>query len=254
VRNYSGNGVTTSKTHHIILRDLIADHSGRYGFYPVESEDILIDNCVATGISDAGIYVGQSRRAIVQHCVVFKNVAGIEIENTVDSQVLYNEAYGNTAGLLAFVLPNNPSKIGQNCLMRYNNVHDNNLNNWGEPGAIVTKVPAGIGIAIMAADGTVVQENLITGNRSVGVAVIGLDLLVSDPNGIDVDPNPDATVLRSNNYMGNGKDPDKALKDNGFMTGGDILWDGKGKGSCLDEPQGDNLAKVGAAGAIPGCK
>lgn len=253
VRNYSGNGVTTSKTHHITLRDIIADNSGRYGVYPVESEDIIIDKCVATGISDAGIYVGQSRRATVTNCRVYKNVAGIEIENTVDALVENNEAYDNTAGLLAFVLPNNPSKVGQNCTMRNNNVHDNNRANWGDPTAIVSKVPAGIGFAVMAADGTVIENNQITGNRSVGVAIIGLAQLISDPTGIDVEPDPDRTMLRKNTYSGNGKDPDPGLGGAGFK-GGDILWDGHGKDNCIDEPQGDDLAKAGVAGALPACK
>ena len=31
--------------------------NGAYGFYPVESEDVLIDGCVAIGASDAGIYL-----------------------------------------------------------------------------------------------------------------------------------------------------------------------------------------------------
>ena len=35
--------------------------NGAYGLYPVESENILIDDCVAIGASDAGIYVGQSK-------------------------------------------------------------------------------------------------------------------------------------------------------------------------------------------------
>ena len=34
--------------------------NGAYGFYPVESEDVLIDGCIAIGASDAGIYVGLS--------------------------------------------------------------------------------------------------------------------------------------------------------------------------------------------------
>ena len=254
VRNYSGNGVTTSKTRNIVLRDIIADNSGRYGVYPVESEDILVENCVATGISDAGIYVGQSRRAVVRGCRVHGNVAGIEIENTVDALVEDNEAWDNTSGLLAFVLPNNPSKVGQNCTMRNNNVHDNNRVNWGDPTAVVSKIPAGIGVAVMAADGTVVENNRITGNRSVGVAIIGLAQLLPDPTGIDVEPDPDGTVLRKNTYQGNGKDPDPGLKGAGFSSGGDILWDGHGKLNCIDEPQGDDLAKVGVAGALPGCK
>ena len=43
--------------------------NGAYGFYPVESEDVLIDGCVAIGASDAGIYVGQSKNIIVRNSV-----------------------------------------------------------------------------------------------------------------------------------------------------------------------------------------
>ena len=39
--------------------------NGAYGFYPVESRDVLIDACVAIGASDAGIYVGQSRNCLL---------------------------------------------------------------------------------------------------------------------------------------------------------------------------------------------
>ena len=43
--------------------------NGAYGFYPVESKDVLIDGCVAIGASDAGIYVGQSQNIIVKNSI-----------------------------------------------------------------------------------------------------------------------------------------------------------------------------------------
>jgi parallel beta-helix repeat protein len=253
IRNYSGSGVTTGKTHHVLLRDLLTDHAGRYGLAPVESEDIVIDSCLAAGFSDAGIAVSASRRVTVQGNLLYGNVAGIKIENTVDALVQGNEAFDNTAGLLAYVLPHRPSPLGQNCVVRGNSFHDNNRKNGADPTASIAKLPAGVGVLVMAADGTVVQSNQLTGNRSVGVAMLGLAQLLGDPTGLDVDPEPDGTILRNNNYFGNGKDPDPALKAAGFPLGGDILWDSKGKGNCLDEPQGDTLAKVGNAGALPVC-
>ncbi len=48
--------------------------NGAYGFYPVESEDVLIDGCVAIGASDAGIYVGQSKNIIVRNSIAQYNV------------------------------------------------------------------------------------------------------------------------------------------------------------------------------------
>src|SRR5262249_53383420 len=35
--------------------------NGAYGLYPVQCKNVLIDECVAIGASDAGIYVGQSQ-------------------------------------------------------------------------------------------------------------------------------------------------------------------------------------------------
>ena len=74
--------------------------NGAYGFYPVESEDVLIDGCVAIGASDAGIYVGQSKNIIVRNSIAQYNVAGIEIENSYYADVYNNLASHNTGGIL----------------------------------------------------------------------------------------------------------------------------------------------------------
>ena len=42
--------------------------NGAYGIYPVECQNVLIENCVSIGASDAGIYVGQSQDVIVRGC------------------------------------------------------------------------------------------------------------------------------------------------------------------------------------------
>ena len=52
--------------------------NGAYGLYPVESIGVLIDECVAIGASDAGVYVGQSEQIIVRNTRAEFNVAGIE--------------------------------------------------------------------------------------------------------------------------------------------------------------------------------
>ncbi len=245
LRNYSGNGVVAIKTHHVTMRDLLIDNTGRYGLYPVESEDILIEGCSATNMNDSGLYVGQSRRAVVRKNKVFGNVTGIEIENTVDALVEHNEVTNNSAGILSFVLPNNPSKIARNCVIQNNRVIANNHRNFGDPTAIVSLVPAGTGIAVMGADQTVITQNEISGNHSVGIGVVNVGLLIRDPSGIDVEPNSDGTEIRNNSYKDNGNMPDKALKENGFPLGGDILWDGTGKGNCHDEPQESELRFIG---------
>jgi cytochrome c peroxidase len=255
VRNYSGNGVTTTKARDIVMRDLITDNTGLYGVYPVESENILVERCTATRIRDAGIYVGQSKNAIVRDNHVYGNVAGIEIENTVTALVENNDVHDNTVGLLVFVLPNNPSKVGADCTLRNNKTYKNNTPNFGDPTATVSKLPYGIGVFVMGADNTLVENNEIRGNDSVGAAIVGVEGLVGGPGMLDIEPNSDGTVFRNNSFADNGKKPDKRYLDFQMgLMGGDFVWDGTGKGNCISEPQDNELRKEALAAALPRCK
>jgi parallel beta-helix repeat protein len=249
VRSYAGNGITTQKTHDVTFRDIITDGAGKYGLYPVESENILIENCVATNIADAGIYVGQSRHAVVRGCVAHANVAGIEIENTVDATVDGNEAYDNAGGILVFLLPGGASKMASDCTVSNNYVHDNNHVNFGDPTSTVSKVPPGFGMLVMAADNTKVTGNRIIGNGSSGITITSLAALFPNPAMLDVEPNSDGTQLLNNTYQNNGNSPSKAYLDLvgplGITKGADILFEGTGKNNCQDEAQIDNLVTQG---------
>ena len=68
----------------------------------MQCDNVLIENCTAIGASDAGIYVGQSNRIIVRNSIAHQNVAGIEIENSLNADVFDNVATGNTGGILVF--------------------------------------------------------------------------------------------------------------------------------------------------------
>ena len=124
--------------------------NGAYGFYPVESQDVLIDGCVAIGASDAGIYVGQSKNIIVRNSVAQYNVAGIEIENSYYADVYNNLASHNTGGILIFDLPDLPQQGGHHIRVFDNKSIDNDTDNFAPEGNIVGEVPRGTGIIIMA--------------------------------------------------------------------------------------------------------
>ena len=49
--------------------------NGSYALYPVKSKNVLVDNCIAIGASDAGIYVGQSENILVRNSEAYHNVA-----------------------------------------------------------------------------------------------------------------------------------------------------------------------------------
>ena len=87
--------------------------NGAYGLYPVNCEKILIDNCIAIGASDAGIYVGQSKYITVRNSEAYNNVAGIEIENSYYADVYDNYVHDNAGGILVFDLPDLIMKSGK---------------------------------------------------------------------------------------------------------------------------------------------
>ncbi len=235
VRDYVGNGIQVQNARGPVFRDLLIDHTGLYGVYPVSCTGVTVERVTATRIADAAIYVGQSRDIVVRDSVAYENVTGIEIENSVNAVVENNHVYNNTGGILVFVLPNNPSKIGRNCRVINNRVIDNNLPNFGNPNSIVGKVPPGGGILVMAADDTEVTGNEIRGNNSYGVAVTSLESIFPKGTVFDVGPLPERNRIHNNTYGENGREPSESIKKAG-LTGADLLWDLSGWSNTWQEP------------------
>jgi parallel beta-helix repeat protein len=165
-----------------------ATHGG-YGIYPVQSKNILIENCVANGASDTGIYVGQSDTIVVRDNEVAENVAGIEIENSFNADVTGNNSHNNTVGFLAFDLPDLPQVGGHNIRVYGNQFVNNNTPNFAASGTVAL-VPAGTGGAVMANSKVEVFNNTFTGNATAGFAVISCFT--------GIDPSPTGQCAPSN--------------------------------------------------------
>jgi len=235
VRHYKGNGITTQQVDGATLSDLIIDDTGLYGVYPIQSRNVSITHCSVTRIKDAGIYVGESERAVVAYNEVFGNVAGIEIENTNDADVHDNVAYDNTAGILVFVLPGKVLKEAKRNRVHHNWVLHNNTPNFGDPESIVGALPYGIGILVMGADDTVVENNWVRGNHSSGIGLIRLapEESAKDP---ELEPLPDGTRVLFNYAVGNGAKPHPEIVKN-YGGGLDFAWDGSGRDNCVSLPE-----------------
>ena len=96
IENTAGNAIKVLGSKNGTFRDVRPEWTGpakstngAYGLYPVQCENVLMDSCVAIGASDSGIYVGQSKQVIVRNCRAERNVAGIEIENTINADVRF---------------------------------------------------------------------------------------------------------------------------------------------------------------------
>jgi parallel beta-helix repeat protein len=235
VHGYTSNGITVHGATGVVFRDLQVEDTGLYGVYPVECKDVLVERVLVTGARDAAIYVGQSRDIVVRGNEVRGNVTGIEIENSSNAVVEDNFAHDNTGGILVFLLPNNPSKVGENTRVARNRVVGNNHRNFGDPGSIVSQVPVGAGVFVMAADRTEIVDNEIAGNDSFGIAVVSLAQAFPKGTVFDVGPIPEGNLVRGNRFAANGRNPAPAVK---AITGRgvDILWDGSGADNVFAQP------------------
>jgi parallel beta-helix repeat protein len=178
----------------------MSSRNGSYALYPVSCEKVLIEGCVARGASDAGIYVGQSRTIIVRNNQAYENVAGIEIENSVDADVYGNEAWKNTGGILVFDLPDLELKRGGNCRVFNNKVRENNTANFAPKGNIVGKVPQGTGIILLAANNVEIFGNEITHNRTVGTSIVSYYISENPIKDSSYYPYPVAINIHDNSY------------------------------------------------------
>jgi parallel beta-helix repeat protein len=235
LREYTSNGITVQGATGVVFRDLVVERTGLYGVYPVECKDVLVEKVVVTGAKDAAIYVGQSADIVIRQNEVHDNVTGIEIENSTGALVEGNYAHDNTGGILVFLLPNNPQKVGHDTRVVKNRVIANNHPNFGDPTAIVSKVPSGSGIFIMAADRTEVAGNEIRGNDSFGVGVVSLAAAFPPGATFDVGPTPEDNWIHDNVLADNGKNPAPAVKA-ATGRGVDLLWDGSGWTNAWHQP------------------
>ena len=204
--------------------------NGAYGFYPVESKDVLIDGCVAIGASDAGIYVGQSQNIIVKNSIAQYNVAGIEIENSFYADVFDNLASHNTGGILVFDLPDLPQQGGHHVRVFRNQAINNDTDNFAPEGNIVGEVPRGTGIIIQANSNVEVFDNDIYGNGTVNLSIVTYGYETDDEN---YNPHPKSIQIHGNRFGDGGFDPDVGTGElaailfdlsEGDMP--DIFWDG----------------------------
>ncbi|TAH22503.1 MAG: hypothetical protein EAZ08_01120 [Cytophagales bacterium] len=208
VQDTKGDCIKSQMVDGMIYRNVKVEWTGKpnkknggYGLYPVQCTNVMIDACTAIGASDAGIYVGQSKGIVVKNSIAYHNVAGIEIENSIDADVFDNEAYQNTGGLLVFDLPDLIQKKGGNVRVFKNKIHDNNLPNFAPKGNIVAKVPDGTGILILATNQVEIFENEIINNKSIGTGIISYFMTENPVKDESYYPYPTGISIHDNTYQ-----------------------------------------------------
>lgn len=211
--------------------------NGSYGLYPVQCKNVLIEDSVVKGASDAGFYVGQSDQIIVRNNRAELNVAGIEIENSTNADVHDNTATHNTGGILVFNLPGLEVENGAITRVYNNEIVQNDEPNFAPAGNIVGLVPQGTGIAILAAHQVEIFGNTLKDHKAINLGIISYvptGIEVTDPN---YDQYPTALYIHDNTMTGTSDMPTGQLgallisalgeiQDAPPYIVPDIAWDG----------------------------
>jgi parallel beta-helix repeat protein len=237
IEDTAGNAVKVLGAKNVTMRDVRVEwtgtpsaDNGAYGIYPVQCQNVLLENCTAIGASDAGLYVGQCQQVVVRSCRAERNVAGIEIENTIDADVFDNVATNNSGGILVFDMPGLPLKAGRNARIFRNKLTANNHRNFADPGAIVAAVPPGTGVMVMASDHVEVFDNDIHDHQTVNVMVVSYLVLDKKIGDSTFDAIPEFVSIHDNRISKGGEKPAGMMATLLTLVLGnpfpDILWDG----------------------------
>ncbi len=196
----------------------VSNLSGRYGIYPVNSQNILVDDVISVGASDAGIYVGQTDTAIIKNSWAAFNVFGFEIENVRGGEYIDNVAECNTGGFLVYDL-DGLTRYGSKTRMYRNVSRNNNTYNFATPGSIIANIPRGSGMITMAYDKIDIFDNTFENNGTAGIIHTSYDLL-GVPGDRRLDKYTEGVHIWNNRFVNNGNDlpgPDFAtMLDTGF--------------------------------------
>jgi len=219
IQDAKGDCIKILNTEKLHMKNLKAEWTGKpsakngaYALYPVSCNGVLIEDCVAIGASDAGIYVGQSHDVTVRNCTAKYNVAGIEIENCVNAEVYNNTATDNSGGILVFDLPGLPLKHGRNVSVYNNKIISNNYKNFAPKGNIVGEVPPGTGVMVMATDQVKIYGNEITDNRTASVSILSYYITERTYNDKEYTPLPNDVKVYENIITASKKGPSKQVR------------------------------------------
>ncbi|TJY61175.1 hypothetical protein E4T66_10160 [Sinimarinibacterium sp. CAU 1509] len=183
----------------------VSPKSGRYGIYPVGSENILIEESESIGASDAGIYVGQTNNAIIRNSRSAFNVFGFEIENVQGGEYANNVAECNTGGFLIYDL-DGLRQYGDRSRMYGNVSRMNNTYNFTS-GGFVGNVPPGSGMITLSYDRIDIFDNEFRDNNTAGIIHASYELFpegAGRPDEKRIDWYTEGLHIYRNKFVNNG--------------------------------------------------
>jgi parallel beta-helix repeat protein len=183
---------------------------GRYGIYPTQCEQLLVERIRVKRASDAGVYVGSCNDAVLRYSLAEENVTGFQVENTKRADVYGNTSRDNSLGVLIHDLPAQPINAnGDHTRVFDNDIVANNFVNFSLPQDLTTNIPVGTGMIVLARDNVEISGNRFADNDTAHVAIVSFYMLGKEftrDNGYD--PYPSRVQVRSNAFAGGGAKPE----------------------------------------------
>src|SRR2546430_636618 len=137
IEDSAGDGLTVQGADGVIIRRVRVEWTrgpnganGTYAIYPTQCRNVLVEDSVARGASDAGFYIGQSDNVVMRRNRAEYNVDGYEVENAEHVDVYDNIAAHNSGGIGVFNLPDLPKQVGQHVRVFRNQLYENNTPNF----------------------------------------------------------------------------------------------------------------------------
>lgn len=193
------NSARVSLEHiHVDMNRADSSTSGAYGFYPVRSQHITMQNLSSTGASDAGIYLGQSKFAVIRDCEAYSNVTGINIENSIQVSVENNHVHNNAIGIFMTSLPDMIYPSSKDVYFIDNIIKDNNDRNFSTKGTLIHEIKPGIGLLLIATQNAYLAKNTIQEHKRKDALITDYQYLNRPPHPGTFQSAPGITMLAEN--------------------------------------------------------
>ena len=200
VRNFNRNGVFLRDVDNYRITGTVTRNDLDYGIFPVRTSRGRIDHTISSGSLDTG----QSTDIELDHNVETGNTIGIDAEasDRVHLHLHHNLATRNAIGAVAQVVPGLSRTTTDGTVIDHNVFTANNAANPStDPNDLLTRLPNGLGLLVVATDHTTVQDKIITANQTTVMAVVQLppDIAAFDPR---IDPFPNNVHVTGNIVTG----------------------------------------------------